>query len=91
MAVAYPVVPKDTTLMPGQVIEGTFYGKGPTLDQYVYSRDNPDTERLNLYVLGRVDYTDELGMTRSTGFCRRFDDSLDRFSRVEDPDHEYAD
>ena len=47
-----------------------------------------------LFLIGRITYADELGVTRTTGFCRRFQKNVGetgRFIRVGDPDLEYED
>jgi hypothetical protein len=46
-----------------------------------------------LYVIGRITYADETGVTRTTGFCRRWEQGtqIPRFDRVDDPDLEYED
>jgi hypothetical protein len=47
-----------------------------------------------LYVFGRITYADQLGIMRTTAFCRRFnkpEGGTGRFVRVEDPDLEYED
>jgi hypothetical protein len=47
-----------------------------------------------LFLLGRITYADDLGITRTTAFCRQFDKPegiTGRFIRVDDPDLEYDD
>jgi hypothetical protein len=47
-----------------------------------------------LYILGRITYADELGIMRTTAFCRRFqkqEEEAGRFVRTDDPDLEYED
>jgi hypothetical protein len=48
-----------------------------------------------LYLVGSIDYFDELGTFRRTGFLRRYrkgtDAFVDRFIPIRDPDYEYAD
>jgi hypothetical protein len=41
-----------------------------------------------LFVLGRIGYTDDLGIYRDMGFCRIYDTGIDRFRPVDDPDYE---
>jgi hypothetical protein len=67
---------------------------------YLFSRANPlqfntptrlGFKSANLYVLGWIGYTDDLGIYRRMGFCRRYDTSKDRFLPVDDADYEYED
>ena len=44
----------------------------------------------NVYVIGRIGYTDDLGTMRSTAFCRKWDNSRGRFLAVDDPDYEHT-
>lgn len=51
-------------------------------------------EDWRLFLLGRVTYNDDLGIARTTAFCRRFqkpEGITGRFVRVDDPDLEYED
>jgi hypothetical protein len=43
-----------------------------------------------LYVMGWIDYSDDLKVARRTSFCRRYDPSRQRFVAVDDPDYENA-
>lgn len=46
----------------------------------------------HLWVLGWLEYTDDLGNPRRTAFCRDWSTTTERFSPVkDDPDYEYAD
>jgi hypothetical protein len=45
----------------------------------------------SVYVMGYVEYVDDIGTPRRTGFCRRYRKSKDRFFAVDDPDYEYED
>lgn len=45
----------------------------------------------SLWVVGRITYSDELGNSRETGFCRQVDRQHARMLPVSNPDYEYAD
>ncbi|MBZ5607717.1 MAG: hypothetical protein LAP38_05625 [Acidobacteriia bacterium] len=52
-------------------------------------------ERVNqedehIWLLGWIEYTDELVTTRRVDFCRRWEPKLQRFSTESDPDYEHA-
>lgn len=82
--------PDGIELHPGQATECSFSGIGPSIDQITHAGD-PDSGKLNMYVLGRVEYADELGLIRRMVFCRRYHRGFDKFVRVRDPDYENAD
>jgi hypothetical protein len=44
-----------------------------------------------LKIRGIVEYEDEAGTTRRTGFLRTYDDKLGRFRKSDDPEEEYVD
>ena len=44
-----------------------------------------------MHILGWIDYIDDLGIRRTTRFCRFYDTALERFILVDDPDYESAD
>jgi hypothetical protein len=51
----------------------------------------PDLEPLwHIWVMGWIEYADELGFGRRTAFCRRWDHRTNRFVVVDDPDYEHA-
>lgn len=78
----------------GQMIECQFTGPGPSMDQLAYAQQARINmvQSLHAYVLGWIDYDDDLGLSRRTAFCRHYDRARDRFSRVRnDPDYEHAD
>jgi hypothetical protein len=57
---------------------------------------NTQPEQLNtgkrfLWVMGWIEYTDELGNSRRSAFCRQWDPSSLRFVPVADADYEHAD
>jgi len=43
-----------------------------------------------VYIMGWIEYSDDLGIGRRTAFCRRFDPTTNRFMPVDDPDYEKA-
>jgi len=45
----------------------------------------------DIHFFGFVQYRDETGTPRRTGFCRRFDLGSQRFLAVDDPEYEYSD
>jgi hypothetical protein len=47
-------------------------------------------DRIYVYVIGLIAYTDGLGIRRETAFCRRLDRTLQRLVTVQDHDYEYA-
>ncbi|PWT98117.1 MAG: hypothetical protein C5B51_30030 [Terriglobia bacterium] len=79
------------TLEPGQQITGAFSGTGPTLEQVQHASIPGKGRVLHHYVLGWIDYADELGLVRRTSFCRLYRSNIDGFVKIEDPDYEYAD
>ena len=90
-----------STIRPGERVELRFTGTGPSDDQVAAANAAPVQRRiggndpapipLDLYVLGWIDYRDDLGITRRTAFCRRYERTRDRFIAVKDRDYEYAD
>jgi hypothetical protein len=48
-------------------------------------------KRQELFVYGYFVYRDDLGTSRTTAFCRRWDAAGNRFCRIDDPDYEYED
>ena len=66
-----------------------FYGTPATPDE-IY---NINQKILKAYVLGWVEYADDLGNLRRTAFCRLWDPSFNRFRGFteKDPDYEYSD
>jgi hypothetical protein len=67
----------------GLRISDDSFGAG---DEYFASFRDAGT----LFCVGYVAYTDEIGTSRRTGFCRRFDTESHRWLRVEDDDYEYS-
>ena len=45
----------------------------------------------SFYILGWIDYRDDLGILRTTRFCRRYDTVKERFVAVDDIEYESAD
>jgi hypothetical protein len=41
-----------------------------------------------VYIMGWIEYVDDLGFERRTAFCRKFDPSTSRFVAISDPDYE---
>jgi hypothetical protein len=42
----------------------------------------------SVYVMGWIEYKDDLGFERRTAFCRKFDPTINRFVTINDPDYE---
>jgi hypothetical protein len=47
--------------------------------------------KANAFVIVRIEYIDEAGIIRNTSACRRYDPTTEQFTRVDNPDYEYAD
>lgn len=43
-----------------------------------------------LYIMGWIEYSDDLGFVRRLAFCRRFDPGERRFVTMDNPDYEHA-
>jgi len=50
----------------------------------------PYSPSWRVYIMGWIEYSDDLGIGRRTAFCRRFDPTTNRFMPVDDPDYEKA-
>ena len=91
------LIAKKQEIQPGQSVQCPFTGVGPSArqleDAFTPNRNPsiPPGQNLYTYILGWIEYADELGLTRRTAFCQRYDLSLRRFITVDDPDYEYAD
>jgi len=48
-----------------------------------------DRNPQSLYFIGYIIYEDVLGGKRRMGFCRRYDETTERFITVNDPNYEY--
>jgi hypothetical protein len=85
-----PNNPVRGVLQPGTSVVGGFMSDRP-MDQHaaeIWQAGN----QWSLYVMGWVEYRDDLGFVRRTVFCRRYDVGRGRrFFAVDDPDYEYAD
>jgi hypothetical protein len=77
-------------LVPGGAY--TFWLRSEQID----FKNTPDLYSLNkgekvIYFFGFIMYRDDIGNTRRTAFCRRYDPNAERFTVVNDPDYEYID
>jgi hypothetical protein len=85
-----PNNPARGVLQPGTAVVGSFMSDKP-MDQHaaeIWQAGN----QWSLYVMGWVEYRDDLGSVRRTSFCRRYDVHRGRrFFSVDDPDYEHAD
>jgi len=50
-----------------------------------------NTSSGKLFCLGFLQYRDEIGTSRRTAFCRRYEARTQRFDRIDNSDHEYVD
>ena len=77
-------------LQPGTSISGRFMSDRP-MDQHaaeIWQAGN----QWYLYVMGWIEYKDDLGFLRRMAFCRKYDVPRGRrFFAVDDPDYEHAD
>jgi hypothetical protein len=81
----------DIELAPGNGTEWRFQTTPPEVEQQEWRALR---ERLApIYVLGSIAYKDKLEGVRISGFCRRWDAGVKRFSQLvpPDPDYEYGD
>jgi len=82
--------PVDGILQPGTFVSGRFMSDKP-MDQHAAEIFQAGNEWY-LYVMGWVEYRDDLGFVRRTSFCRKYDVRRGRrFFAVDDPDYEHAD
>ena len=80
-------------LQPGQSVPRRFDSEQPldvNPDQILRWSDSGSGPRIHLYVMGWVEYADDLGYIRRTAFCRKFEPQSVRFKAVDDPDYEHA-
>lgn len=77
----------DKVLSPGQSMPWLFSREQALMHQGL----NIGTGETVLYVLGRIGYTDDLGIYRWTCFCRKYDARKERFTPIDDPDYENSD
>jgi hypothetical protein len=82
------------TLQPGESIEvGTTLDAGVTNDiQWAnYHQSLPTEPAKYIYLLGVIRYVDDLGITRRTGFGRKYDPKTRTFLPEDNADKEYVD
>lgn len=60
-------------------------------DQILTPNALAEYRRSDLVVVGRLAFSDDNGVTRYLGFCRRYDAAKQRFEVMDEPDYEYAD
>lgn len=82
--------PVRGVLQPGTSFVGSFMSERP-MDEHaaeIWQAGN----QWHLYIMGWIEYKDDLGFVRRTAFCRQFDVRRGRrFFAVDDPDYEHAD
>jgi hypothetical protein len=90
MGKTYVLIPEGERIEPGAPKECGFEGLGPSLEQFVHAEKTRFD--LNLYVIGWIEYADELGVVRRTAFARQYIGDLFRFLPIQDdPDYESVD
>lgn len=82
----------DTDINPGEFKTFTVQSKisNDTFNVENEKRNRPNTISKNYVCVGHIDYNDDAGTKRTTGFCRRFDDPTTCWVITEDPNYEYA-
>lgn len=78
----------NISLRPGETHQVTLYSSQP-LDDVQPGTMNVHFEKL--YIMGYVEYEDELNLTRRTAFCRRLTADTRYFIAEENPDYEHED
>jgi len=76
-------------LQPGTSLTGGFMSDKP-MDEHA-TEILQASMHWTIYVMGRIEYKDDLGFIRRTAFCRKYDANGRRFFPVDDPDYEHAD
>lgn len=84
-----PTNPVSGNLQPGTSVSGRFMSDTP-MDQQATAILQASMHWA-IYVMGWIEYKDDLGFIRRTAFCRRYDANRRRFFPVDDPDYEHAD
>ena len=84
-----PNNPITGELQPGMSLTGAFISDKP-MDQHAIEILQASMHWA-LYVMGWVEYKDDLGFIRRIAFCRKYDAERRRFFPVDDPDYEHAD
>ena len=54
------------------------------------SQSAQPSDNLNVFILGWIEYRDDVKCKRRMAFCRRFDTMTNRFVPVDDCDYEHA-
>jgi hypothetical protein len=82
-------IPGNPTIAPGSSTVGVFISEAPFLLDAIPGSSQPGIPKL--YILGWVDYMDDLAIRRRVAFCREFmqREGSARFYPVNDPDYEY--
>jgi len=81
-------VKQRETILPGRSTPRTFSRIQPLAES---ERVDIQQRRKDLYVLGWIEYVDDLKIRRRMSFCRKYDFGKQRFVRVKDPDYEHSD
>jgi hypothetical protein len=79
-------------LKPGQSTPWRFDSVKPLdVDQSIVLRwqNIGQPPRVNLYIMGWVEYSDDLGFVRRTAFCRQLNPQTLRLFKIDDPDYEH--
>ena len=83
----YPLPEVIEKIAPGSTQTAGFISERPMDEMGTLIRNGAGY--WHLYVMGWVDYFDELGTRRRTAFCREFIPNKGRFFPVSDPDYEH--
>jgi hypothetical protein len=75
------------------LVAGEFTVLDATSDQPITEKDffKLQSGDLSVFILGQINYADEAGTMRQTGFARGYDPKLGRFVAFADPDYEFVD
>jgi hypothetical protein len=87
-----PIPPKDLIIEGGGKYWWNIDQKAPlpVLTEAELKKITANNGELNLWVIGLLDYIDNIGIDHVTLFCRRYNPATDRFEATNDPDYEYA-
>jgi hypothetical protein len=87
----YPTTDPNRTVPP--LVAGEFTVLDATSDQPVTEKDffKLQSGDLIVFIVGQINYSDEAGTMRQTGFARGYDPKLGRFVPLGDPDYEFVD
>jgi hypothetical protein len=87
----YPVNPPHREASP--LIAGQFTVHDATTDQPITEKEffKLQSGDLSVFLMGQINYADDVGTVRQTGFARGYDHKSGRFIPIDDPDYEFID